>query len=57
MSDNKLRTLIFAAITVVIILSGWLCDDAYHGFVMAKHLVEGNGFVCELPPLIEAGAS
>ncbi|MBQ7578830.1 MAG: glycosyltransferase family 39 protein [Synergistaceae bacterium] len=54
MSDNKLRTLIFAAVTVVIILSGWLCDDAYHGFVMAKHLVEGNGFVYNIGERVNA---
>ena len=30
---------------VVITLFAWQSDDAYHAYVMAKHLVEGNGFV------------
>lgn len=30
---------------VVITLLAWQSDDAYHAYVMAKHLVEGNGFV------------
>ena len=29
----------------IITLLAWQSDDAYHGYVMAKHLVEGNGFV------------
>ncbi len=27
------------------ILLGWQSDDSYHGYVMVKHLIEGNGFV------------
>ncbi len=30
---------------VVITLFAWQSDDAYHAYVMAKHLVEGYGFV------------
>lgn len=41
----KIRFICLAAFVVVITLLAWQSDDAYHGYVMAKHLVEGNGFV------------
>ena len=30
---------------IVILLLGWQSDDSFHGYVMVKHLLEGNGFV------------
>lgn len=27
------------------IFNAWMSDDAYHAYIMAKHLVDGNGFV------------
>lgn len=30
---------------LIITLFAWQSDDAYHGYVMARHLVEGYGFV------------
>lgn len=54
-NDNKnLKLLIFICSIAVITLSGWLCDDAYHGFVMAKHLAEGNGFVYNIGERVNA---
>lgn len=42
---NRIR---FAALLIfigVITLLAWQSDDAYHAYIMAKNLVEGNGFV------------
>ena len=33
------------AFLVVVLLYGWNSDDAYHSYIMAKHLAEGKGFV------------
>ena len=41
----RMRFLLLAAFIFIITLMAWQSDDAYHGYVMAKHLVEGNGFV------------
>ena len=37
-----ITTVIFVIVTVVL---AWQSDDAYHAYIMAKNLVEGNGFV------------
>ena len=37
-----LTTVIFVAVITAL---AWQSDDAYHAYVMAKHLIEGNGFV------------
>lgn len=39
----RLYTLI--GFVVIVVLLGWQSDDSYHGYVMVKHLLEGNGFV------------
>ncbi len=44
-SINKYRFLCMTAFVLIITLLAWQSDDAYHAYVMAKHLVEGNGFV------------
>ncbi|MCR4655478.1 MAG: glycosyltransferase family 39 protein [Lachnospiraceae bacterium] len=44
-SINKFRFLCLTAFILIITLLAWQSDDAYHAYVMAKHLVEGNGFV------------
>ncbi len=44
-SINKYRFLCLSIFVVIITLLAWQSDDAYHAYVMAKHLVEGNGFV------------
>lgn len=42
---NKIRiTALFIFVAVITLLS-WQSDDAYHAYIMAKNLVEGNGFV------------
>lgn len=42
---NKIRiTVLFIFIAVTTLLA-WQSDDAYHAYIMAKNLVEGNGFV------------
>ncbi len=42
---DRSRLLTLVGFVVISILLGWQSDDAYHGYVMVKHLVEGNGFV------------
>ncbi len=42
---DKVRFITLLIFLGVITLLAWQSDDAYHGYVMAKHLVEGNGFV------------
>ncbi len=43
--DFRLRVVALLLFLVAVILYGWNSDDAYHGYIMAKHLAEGNGFV------------
>lgn len=40
-----LRLGLLLCFAFVITILAWQSDDSYHGYVMAKHLVEGNGFV------------
>lgn len=42
---SAIRITLMAVFVLLITLLAWQSDDAYHGYVMAKHLVEGNGFV------------
>ena len=43
---TKVYIIITTVIFVLLITAlAWQSDDAYHAYVMAKHLVEGNGFV------------
>ena len=44
-SLNRYRFAAIAAFAVIVTALAWQSDDAYHAYVMAKHLVEGNGFV------------
>lgn len=44
----------FAVVMFLIIILAWNCDDAYHAYVMAKNLVEGNGFVYNLGERVNA---
>ena len=41
----KSRLLTFWAFVIIALLLGWQSDDSFHGYVMVKHLLEGNGFV------------
>ncbi len=40
-----LRLVLTLCFVFIITLLAWQSDDSYHGYVMAKHLVEGDGFV------------
>ena len=44
-SMNRYRFLCLVTFIVIITALAWQSDDAYHAYVMAKHLVEGHGFV------------
>ncbi|MCR5791413.1 MAG: glycosyltransferase family 39 protein [Lachnospiraceae bacterium] len=46
-SDRLNRYRFFSLLCFILIITAvaWQSDDAYHAYVMAKHLVEGNGFV------------
>ena len=63
--DFTLRLTALLIFAVAVFLYGWNSDDAYHSYVMAKHLVEGKGLVyntgfrvtastCPLLTLVEA---
>ncbi len=41
----RMRAVAFALFLVAVILYSWNSDDAYHSYIMAKHLVEGKGLV------------
>ena len=42
---DRMRFVTLMIFIGVIVLLAWQSDDAYHGYVMSKHLVEGNGLV------------
>ncbi|MDD3416632.1 MAG: hypothetical protein PHY47_22015 [Lachnospiraceae bacterium] len=42
---DKARFIALMVFIGIITLLAWQSDDAYHGYVMSKHLVEGNGLV------------
>lgn len=42
---DRARFFTLLAFAAIITVLAWQSDDAYHGYVMAKHLVEGDGFV------------
>ncbi|MBO6111879.1 MAG: hypothetical protein J6P45_02365 [Lachnospiraceae bacterium] len=54
---DALRLIVLSVFFVIVIFSSWMCDDAYHGFVMAKHLVEGNGFVYNIGERVNAATN
>lgn len=43
--DFRFRAVALLLFLVAVILYGWNSDDAYHSYIMAKHLAEGRGFV------------
>ncbi len=42
---GRSRFLTFLFFAALALLLGWQSDDSFHGYVMVKHLLEGNGFV------------
>lgn len=64
---NKYRFIALLIFIGIITVLAWQSDDAYHAYIMAKNLVDGNGFVynigeratassCPLFTLVIAGA-
>ncbi|MCR5107727.1 MAG: hypothetical protein K6B28_06150 [Lachnospiraceae bacterium] len=43
--ENRIKFISIVVFTAVIVLLAWQSDDAYHAYIMAKNLVDGNGFV------------
>ena len=43
--DKILRIVLIVLFALLITLLAWQSDDSYHGYVMAKHLAQGEGFV------------
>ena len=45
--DKKRSYIIITTVIFALLITAlaWQSDDAYHAYVMARHLVEGNGFV------------
>jgi len=44
----------FVMVMFLITILSWNCDDAYHAYVMAKNLVNGNGFVYNIGERVNA---
>ncbi len=44
----------FIFVMFLITILAWNCDDAYHAYVMAKNLVNGNGFVYNIGERVNA---
>ncbi len=44
----------FAVVMFLITILAWNCDDAYHAYVMAKNLINGNGFVYNIGERVNA---
>ena len=42
---NRYRFFAFLIFIAVITMLAWQSDDSYHAYIMAKNLVDGNGFV------------
>ena len=44
----------FSVLLYKVISESWICDDAYHAFIMARNLVEGKGFVYNIGERVNA---
>ena len=42
---NRYKFFAILIFIVVITMLAWQSDDSYHAYIMAKNLVDGNGFV------------
>ena len=62
----SLRIFLTICFAFIVFWESWTCDDAYHSYIMARHLAEGKGLVynvgyrvtastCPLLTLIQAG--
>lgn len=40
-----IKWILLVLFVIVTIVTSWCSDDAYHAYIMAKNLVDGNGFV------------
>lgn len=46
LTNKRKYVVIFSVIfAVIVLLSAWNCDDAYHGFVTVRNILNGDGFV------------
>lgn len=43
--ELKYRWLLLIGFSLIVLAISWNADDAFHAYVMARNLVEGNGFV------------
>ena len=53
---NKTTSVILMTIVFVLVVTAlsWQSDDAYHGYIMAKNLVDGHGFVYNIGERVNA---
>lgn len=51
---NKIRAAFVLLVALSLLLTAWQSDDAYHAYTMARHLVEGNGFVYTIGERVNA---
>lgn len=42
---NKIKWIILLVFALITLLVSWSSDDAYHAYIMAKNLADGNGLV------------
>ena len=52
--NTTLKIITFCMIMFGVIILAWNTDDAYHGFVMARNWVEGNGLVYNVGERVNA---
>lgn len=48
------KIIAFILFFILILISAWICDDAYHGFSMSRNLVNGHGFVYNIGERVNA---
>ncbi len=51
---HVLETICLVAVVYLAFINAWICDDAYHAFIMARNLVEGHGFVYNIGESVNA---
>lgn len=55
--DNSAKWIMVALFGAIVLFLSWNSDDAYHSYIMAKNLAEGNGFVYNVGYRVNVTAS
>ncbi|MBQ9461069.1 MAG: hypothetical protein IJU51_04015 [Clostridia bacterium] len=51
---HVIAIIFFVILLCKIIMESWICDDAYHAFIMVRNLADGNGFVYNIGERVNA---